>query len=195
MNRPREIAEIEATLHCTFSTRELGPYVAFQSPLVPSGQADALNECHRLTPVVEQHCLHWNAMGYTVFLGYTDVDGFAVLAVPDADPLRLMNLFAVGSYNDVTGDTPERARRYMAELFATDPFVPYLVDAANFKVRFVQPVSAARADEIAHAIAEFDPDAWQLLGAPDLEDEYDVDPIDLVRQAIVNEQKLELWWD
>jgi hypothetical protein len=53
----------------------------------------------------------------TVFLGYPDVaQDYIVFAIPnpDPDPIRLMDIFDVGSYNDNIGDTPERAKRYMA---------------------------------------------------------------------------------
>jgi hypothetical protein len=75
MNRPREIAQIEAMLGCTFTARELGPYVAFQSAIAQ----DASMERDKAMKVVEQHCLSWHAVGYTVFLGYTDFEGDSVL--------------------------------------------------------------------------------------------------------------------
>jgi hypothetical protein len=111
--------------------------------------------------------------------------------------MQLMDIFDVGSYNDFTGDTPDRAKRYMGGLFATDPFVPYLVDAANFKVRFINPVSVARADDIAHAVAEFDLDAYGLVSAPGDPESGDeaADPVELLREFILKEQKLDLWWD
>jgi hypothetical protein len=192
MKPPREIAEIEATLGCTFTTRELGPYVAFQSPLTQDGgQTAALRECDRVTNQVRQHCLRWKSLGYTVFVGYLDFGGHTLFAIPQADPLQLMDIFDVGRYNDFSGDTAAFARRYMARLFETDPFVPYMVDAANFRIRFLTPVSSARAGELAEGIAEFNPDAYQLL--PDL-GEVD-DPIQHLRQIILKDQKLELWWD
>ena len=57
MNRPHEIAEIEATLGCTFTTRELGPYVAFQSPIRKGRSAEELRECDRLTTLLRQSIL------------------------------------------------------------------------------------------------------------------------------------------
>jgi hypothetical protein len=197
MNRPRAIDQIEASLGYTFTTGNLGPYLAFQS-LIKQDQLGRATEFDRLMEELEQHSLQWNASGYTVFLGYLDVvDDYIVFAIPNADPIQLMDIFDVGNYNDSSGTTPERAKRYMAKLFETEPFVPYLTDAANFKVRFINPVSAARAGEIARAIAEFAPESYELVWSPadpESGDEAE-DPIDLLRQSIMKAQKLELWWD
>jgi hypothetical protein len=221
MNRPREIEQIEAALGRTFATQELGPYTAFCSPIdAPINQTRGRPEGNvpthgvretldSVTKQLEEHCLLWSAAGYTVFVGYpNDFGPHSVFAVANADPIQLMNIFDVGNYNDMTGDTPDRAQRYMAKLFKTDPFVPYHVDAANFKIRFVNPVSAARAGEIAQAIVEFDPDAFALVSPPRFEDEgfanqpagpesrpEDESPVDVMQRLIMNTRKLELWWD
>jgi hypothetical protein len=221
MNRPREIEQIEAALGCIFTSQALGPYSAFCSPVEPrfsemSGRLEghleieaASAKVHNLTEQLEEYCLPWSAMGYTVFAGYrADFGPQRVFAIANADPIQLMDIFDVGSYNDMTGDTPDRARRYMATLFKTDPFVPYQVDAANFKVRFINPVSAARAGEIAQAVAEFDPDAYAFVTPSQFEDEEEFahepagpepeppdDPVDAMQQLIMKTRKLELWWD
>jgi hypothetical protein len=203
MNRPREIELIEAVLGYTFTPANLGTYLAFHSPIKQDQQVGGPLEFDRLMKELEQRCLEWHASGYTVFLGYPDVaENYIVFAIPNPDPIRLMDIFDVGNYNDISGDTPERAKRYMATLFATDPFVPYLVDAASFRVRFLNPVGAARAGEIAHAIAEIAPESYELVWSPEdpesappeSGDEAE-DPIECLRQSIMTAQKLELWWD
>ncbi len=82
----------------------------------------------------------------------------------------------------------------MASLFATNPFVPYLVDPANFRVRFLAPVSPARAHEIALAVMEFNPDAYFDLPAIDDTDP-EFDPVEHFARVIQERQKLDLWWD
>ncbi len=218
MHRPREIEEIEKALSCTFTSQELGPYSAFCSPIdVPITQLagtidgniqiqDGLAKVDRTIAELEQQCVRWSAMGYTVFVGYAnDFGPNTLFAIANADPIQLMDIFNVGAYNDLTGDTPDRAKRYMAKLFKSDPFVPYHVDAANFKVRFINQVGAARAGEIAQAVMEFNPDAYALInvddGVPadepaDLDFELqDDDGAALMRRRILKTQKLELWWD
>jgi hypothetical protein len=222
MNRTREIEQIEETLGRMFTTQELGPYSAFCSPIdapinETSGRLegnveieDVLATIHKVTQQLEEYCLRWSAMGYTVFVGYpNDFGPHTVFAIANADPIQLMDIFDVGNYNDMTGDTPDRAKRYMAKLFKTDPFVPYHVDAANFKVQFVNPVSAARAGEIAEAIVEFNPDAYALVNLPRFDDDddfadepagpeyqrHDESPVDVMQRLIMHTRKLELWWD
>jgi hypothetical protein len=201
MSRQGEIGRIAAILGGRmFTTRELGPYMAFASPIQGDGQIEAMRQVRVLTSLLERHCPEWHARGYTVFLGYpSDREGQILFAVPGADPIQLMDLFDVGSYNDFTGDTPARAKGYMASLFETDPFVPYQVDAANFKVRFINPVSPARAADIARAVGEFDRDAYEFATAPADVDaaqpDLDQSPIDLLARRIQETGILGLWWD
>lgn len=202
MNRPPEIKQIEALLGRSFTTVEtIGPYLAFRAPIdeprvtiMPAGSEFPLD---RLIETVGEHCLRCHGLGYTVFVGLPDDTGPPSLyAIANADPIRLMAMFDVGNHNDYTGDTPVRARRYMAALSTTDPFVPYFVDPAGFKVRFIDRVSAALARDIAGAVLEFDPDALAVGEAlTRLEDAGDLDIVDALGQVIHERQRLELWWD
>jgi hypothetical protein len=222
MNRPREIEQIERALGRTFTSERLGPYSAFCSPIdLPLNEVigtsdgkikieDGLKKVDGTINQLEQHCVGWNALGYTVFVGYAnDFGPNTVFAIANADPIQLMDIFNVGAYNDMTGDTPDRVKRYMSQLFKTDPFVPYHVDAANFKVRFINQVSAARASEIAQAVLEFNPDAYALVDPCQLEDDsvpanehagpaFELQAesgADLMQRRIMQARKLELWWD
>ena len=67
----------------------------------------------------------------------------------------------------------------MAQLYMTNRFVPYFIDAAGFKVAFMQPVTPERAQEIENAIGAFAPDSYDLAN----------------QQVILQTQRLELWWD
>ena len=202
MNRPPEITQIEALLGRTFTTLEtIGPYSAFRAPIdeprvaiTPAGSEFPLD---RVIETVGEHCLWCHGLSYTVFVGLPDdVGPPSLYAIADADPIRLMAVFDVGNHNDFTGDTPARARRYMAALLTTDPFVPYFADPAGFKVRFIDHVSAARARDIAGAVLEFDPDAVALGEAlAHVEDAGDIDIHNALGQVIHKRQRLELWWD
>lgn len=79
MNRPREIAQIEETLGRVFSTRALLPHMAFCSPIdQPIDEIRGpvwdirTNVVEKVKRQVEEHCLLWSAMGYTVFVGCPD---------------------------------------------------------------------------------------------------------------------------
>jgi hypothetical protein len=175
MNRPSELKAIEGALGPTFDTvRTCAQHSAFYSPI------PARHSSHVLTCLIEKHCLEWNAMGYTVFVGLLEGDRrHGVFAIFDADPIQLMAVFKVGSQNDLFGHTSRLAQAYMRTLYQTDKFVPYFVAPLGFKVRFVNQVSATRAREIESAVLDFDPDAYDLAN----------------QSVIVQTQKLELWWD
>jgi hypothetical protein len=175
MTRPFEIQQIEATLGPTFDTvRRLSNHAALYASLPADEDTNAL------TDRIAEHCVRWNAMGYTVFVGFLEGDrSHGIFAFFNANPVQLMEIFNVGSHNDFFGHTPNRAQRYMRKLYETDKFVPYFIDAAGFKVRFIKPVSAVRAREIEKAIMDFDPDACDSAN----------------EAAILQKQKLELWWD
>ena len=117
MNRPREIEQIERALGRTFAAQQLGPYSAFCSPIdVPIHEVfgtsdgnvkieDGLKKVDRAINALEHHCVAWSAIGYTVFVGYAnDFGPNTVFAIPNADPIQLMDIFNVGAYNDMTGD-------------------------------------------------------------------------------------------
>jgi hypothetical protein len=202
MSRPSEIAQIEGFIGRSFTTVErVGEYPAFRVSLTgPRVVFNVERTEFPLDEVIEtvcERCLRCHALGYTVFVGLTDDTGpQAIYAIADADPIRLMALFDVGSHNDFIGDTPARARRYMAALLATNAFVPYYMDAAGLKVRFIDPVSEARARVIAHAVVEFNSDAVTLVETlADDEHAGDVDIVDLLGRTIHQRQRLELWWD
>ena len=201
MNRPPEITQIEALVGRTFATLEtIGPYVAFRAPIdeprfttTPAGSEFPLE---RVIETVGEHCLRCHSLSYTVLVGLPGAGPPSLFAIADADPIRLMAVFDVGNHNDFTGDTPARARRYMAALSTTDPFVPYFADPAGFKVRFIDQVSAARARDIAAAVLEFAPDAVALGEAlTPVEEAGDIDILDALGQVICKRQRLELWWD
>ena len=175
MHCPIEIHHIEATLGPRFEKiRRLSHHSAFYATL-PAGETTT-----ELTAKIEEHCVCWHAKGYTVFVGSLEGDhGPGLFAFFDITPVELMEIFNVGSHNDFFGHTPNRAQRYMRRLYETDKFVPYFIDAAGFKVRFVASVSAARAQEIEQAVLDFDPDAYDAAN----------------QSAILQKQKLELWWD
>lgn len=185
---------MEAILGCTFTAvRAVDEYAAHHAPLPDGPRRYELLQA--LTARLDEHCLRFRASGYTVFLGLLDDrDPPGLFAIAGADPIRLMAIFAVGSHNDVIGDTPDRAARFMASLSATDPFVPYLVDPANFRVRFLGPVSLERAREIAGAVLEFDPDAYCEVAQIEDADQ-DFDPVEQLARNIQARQKLDLWWD
>ena len=202
MHRPPEIKQIEALLGRTFTTREtIGPYSAFRAlieePRVTLTPAGAEFPLDRVIETVGEHSVRCHGLGYTAFVGLPDdVGPWSLFAIADADPIRLMTVFDVGNHNDFIGDTPARARRYMTELLAADPFVPYFADPAGFKVRFIDHVSAARARDIAGAVLAFDPDAVALAEAVvHVEDAADIDIHDALAQVIHKRQRLELWWD
>jgi hypothetical protein len=175
MDRPPEIAQIEATLGRSFSKmRSVANASAFYVLLPLDSNSQAATE------LIEKHCVQWHARGYTVFVGYVEGDAnHGIFALPNINPVRLMESFHVGGHNDLLGDTPVRAARYMGELYKTEAFVPYFVDSAGFKVTFINHVSAARAEEIEHAIVEFDPEAYDLTN----------------HETILAHQRVELWWD
>jgi hypothetical protein len=174
MHRPLEIQQIEAILGPTFdSVRRLGNHAAFYGT-VPDDSTAALTE------KIAEHCVRWHAKEYTVFVGCIEGDRTSGLfAFFNINPVQLMEIFNVGGHNDFFGHTPNRAQRYMRRLYETDEFVPYFIDAAGFKVRFVKQVSAARAQEIEKAVLDFDPDAYDAAN----------------QFAILQKQTLELWWD
>jgi hypothetical protein len=202
MNRPPEIEQIEARFGRTFTTLEaIGPYMAFRTsidePQVTISPAGSEFPLDRVIQTAGEHCLWCHSLGYAVFVGLPDdVGPPSLYAIAGADPIRLMAVFDVGNHNDFTGDTPARARRYMAALLTTDPFVPYFADPAGFKVRFIDHVTAARARDIAGAVLEFDPDAVALGEAlDDIEEAGDIDIRDALGRVIHRRQRLELWWD
>jgi hypothetical protein len=175
MTRTPELQRIEATLGRTFSVvRPLpdGSALYLRLPNHESG--------HTMATQIEEHCLRWNTEGYTVFVGMLSGDRhYGIFALPNVDPVRLMEIFEVGRHNDFGIDAAGRAARYMRALYETDRFVPYFIDPAGVKVRFVERVSVARAGEIEASVLDFDPDAYEFAN----------------QEAILREQKLALWWD
>jgi len=178
------VLDVERTLDVTFTSwHELAGRHALVAHIDQTRQDELID-------AIEPRCVDWDDAGHTVFVGALGHGPHGVFALPVVDPTELMAAFAVGSHHDLSprGDTAARARLAMQQILRDAPFVPYFIDAAGMKVRFVDPVPPLLAQRIEVAVLDFD------LEALDLIDDDGREPPSLA-SSIHRTQRLQLWWD